>query len=100
MRYRSAISLGAPTGIVQISVDGGAVTVLVHRPAGTEASVQVSAAAVSLSADGTQYHGLGNQTWQTSGYDRATDAYRVEINGGESTVTIDTTSIQYTPAAG
>jgi hypothetical protein len=84
------ITLGTPTGTVPISVEGGALYVLVHRPLGTEASVQVSAGAVNLSADGTQYHGVGDETWQTSGYDQATNGYRVEINGGASTVTIDT----------
>jgi hypothetical protein len=88
------ITLGTPTGIVPISVEGGDLTVLVHRPAGTEASVRVSAGAVNLSADGTQYHGVGDETWQTSGYDHATDGYRVEVNGGASTVTMDTSATQ------
>jgi hypothetical protein len=91
---RDEISVGAPSGIVPITVDGGALTVQVHRPAGTQASVHISAGAVNLSADGRQYRGIGDQTWQTDGYDHATDAYRVEINGGASRVTMDTTSAQ------
>jgi cell wall-active antibiotic response 4TMS protein YvqF len=91
---RDEITLGAPTGIVPISVDGGALTVTVHRPAGTEASVQVSGGAVNLSADGRQYHGIGDQSWKTDGYDQAAAAYRVEVNGGASRVTMDTAGAQ------
>ena len=88
------ITLGTPVGIVPISVVGGDVYVLVHRPAGTEASVQVSAGAVNLSADGTQYHGVGDEAWQTSGYDHAANGYRVEVSGGASAVTMDTSGTQ------
>jgi Domain of unknown function (DUF5668) len=89
---RDEITLGAPAGIVPISVDGGALTVQMHRPVGTQASLHISAGAVNLSADGRQYHGIGDQAWQTDGYDHATDAYRVEVNGGASRVTMDTTT--------
>jgi Domain of unknown function (DUF5668) len=88
------ITLGTPIGIVPIRVDGGSLNVLVHRPVGTEASVQVSSGAVNLSADGRQFHGVGDESWQSSGYDHATDAYRVEVSGGASTVTMDTSSAQ------
>jgi hypothetical protein len=86
------ITLGAPIGIVPITIDGGALTVLAHRPAGTEASVRVSSGSVNLSADGRQYRGIGDEAWQSSGYDQATNAYRVEVSSGSSTVTMDTTS--------
>jgi hypothetical protein len=89
---REDITLGPPSGMVPITVDGGALTVHLHRPSGTQASVNVSGGAVSLSADGQQYHGFGDQSWQTSGYTSATDAYRVEVNGGACNVTMDTGS--------
>ncbi len=88
------ITLGTPAGIVPISIVGGDVNLLVHRPAGTEASVHVSAGAVNLSADGTQYHGVGDEAWQSSGYDQAGNGYRVEVSGGASTVTMDTSAAQ------
>jgi hypothetical protein len=47
---------------------------------------------VSLDADGRRLHGIGEETWQSTGYDGATDAYQVDVNGGASTVTVDTTS--------
>ena len=87
---REEITLGKPSGIVPITVNGGALTVHLHRPVGTAASVNVSGGAVNLDADGQPHRGIGNQNWQSAGYSGATDAYRVEINGGACTVTIDT----------
>ena len=89
---REDITLGLPKGIVPISVNGGAVTVHVHRPSGTAASAQVSGGAVNLTADGQQERGIGNRHWQSAGYDTATDAYRIEVDGGASTVTVDTSA--------
>lgn len=86
---REDITLGTPTGVVPITIDGGALTVRLHRPSETEASVQVSGGAVSLNADGRQYHGIGDQSWQSNGYGGAANAYRVEVNGGACTVSMD-----------
>jgi hypothetical protein len=87
---REDITLGKPTGIVPITVNGGALTVHLHRPAGTPASVKVSGGAVTLDADSQHYRGIGSQSWQSTGYEGAADAYRVEVNGGACTVGIDT----------
>jgi Domain of unknown function (DUF5668) len=87
---RTDITLGRPTGIVHISVDGGAISLHLHRPSGSQAFVHVSGGAVSLSADGRQLRGVGDESWQSNGYDAATDAYQVDVNGGASTVTLDT----------
>jgi hypothetical protein len=89
---RADITLGRPTGIVPISVDGGAITLHLHRPSGSEASVHVSGGAVSLDADGRQLHGVGDETWQSDRYTGAADAYQVEVSGGASTVTVDTSA--------
>ncbi len=89
---REDITLGRPSGVVPISVNGGALTVNLHRPAGVAASVTVSGGFVSLDADNEHRRGIGSQSWQSSGFDGATDAYRVEVNGGACTVSIDTTS--------
>ena len=86
---REKITLGKPSGVVPITVNGGALTVHVHRPAGIPASVTVSGGAVNLDADGQQHRGIGTQSWQSAGYAGAADAYRVEINGGACTVGID-----------
>jgi Domain of unknown function (DUF5668) len=87
---RTDITVGRPTGIVPISVDGGAVSLHLHRPSGSEALVHVSGGAVSLNADGRQLRGIGDESWQSNGYDGAADAYQVDVNGGASTVTVDT----------
>ena len=49
---REDITLGTPTGIVPININGAALTVHLHRPGTTDASVHVSGPAVSLVADG------------------------------------------------
>lgn len=86
---RDDITLGPPKGQVPVTINGGAHTVYVHRPAGTAASIHLSGGAVNLSADGHQQHGIGSLSWQTSGYDSASDSYRIEVNGGASNVTLD-----------
>jgi Domain of unknown function (DUF5668) len=87
---RTDITLGRPIGIVPINIDGGAISLHLHRPSGSEASLHISGGAVSLNADGRQLHGIGDESWQSNGYDGAADAYQVEINGGASSVTVDT----------
>ena len=87
---RTDLTLGRPTGIVRISVDGGAISLRMHRPSGSETYVHVSGGAVSLDADGRQFRGVGDETWQSNGYVGAADAYQVEVSGGASTVTVDT----------
>lgn len=88
---REDITLGKPSGVVPISINGGSLTVHLHRPAGTAASVRVSGGAVSLDADGQQHRGIGSQAWASAGAGSATDSYRIEVNGGACNVTIDAT---------
>jgi hypothetical protein len=84
------MTLGPPAGIVRVEVNGGALTVHVHRPSGTEASVQVSGGADSLNADGHSEHGIGDLKYESSGFSGAADGYRITVNGGACTVTLDT----------
>jgi Domain of unknown function (DUF5668) len=86
---REDITLAAPTGTVPITIDGGALTVHLHRPSGAGASVMVSGGAVSLDFDGHQSRGIGS-VQEASG--RGADMYRVEISGGACTVTMDATT--------
>jgi hypothetical protein len=83
------ITVGFPTGSVPITVDGGAVTVNVHRPKGVAASVAVSGGAVNLTFDGRRSHGVGTVTAQTSDYNSASDRYQIQVNGGAPNVTVD-----------
>ena len=86
---REDITLGTPTGVVPITINGGALTVNLHRPAGTGASVNVSGGAVSLTFDGHQSRGIG-EVGEASG--SSTDVYRVDVSGGACTVTMDPTA--------
>jgi hypothetical protein len=89
---REDITLGPAKGTIPITIDGGAVTARIHRPAGTQVSAQVSGGAVSLTGDGRRVGGIGNARWQSDGYGGAADAYKIEVNGGACTVTIDTST--------
>ena len=89
---REDLTLGAPSGIVPVDVNGGALTVHLHRPSGTEAAVDVSGGAVSLDADGRQQRGVGDLRYQSSGFGGASDGYRIRVSGGACTVTLDTTA--------
>jgi Domain of unknown function (DUF5668) len=85
----SDIILGPPSGIVPVTINGGAVTVHVHRPGGTPVSVAVSGGAVSLDADGKQTHSIGDANYQSPGFSGAADAYQIEVNCGACTVTLN-----------
>ncbi|HET7338178.1 MAG TPA: hypothetical protein VFK22_01405 [Candidatus Dormibacteraeota bacterium] len=89
---REDLTLGAPSGIVPVEVNGGALTVHVHRPSGAEASVDVSGGAISLDADGKTNHAVGNLRYESNGFAGASDAYRIKVSGGACTVTLDTGS--------
>jgi len=86
---KDEITLGAPAGVVPVTINGGALTVGIHRPSGTEASVVVAGGAVSLNADGKQTHGIGHASYDSPGLGGAMDAYRIEVAGGACTVTLD-----------
>ena len=83
---REDITLGSPSGVVPITINGGALTVNMHRPAGTGASVNVSGGAVSLIFDGHQNRAIGEVQ---EGTGSSTDTYRVQVSGGACTVTMD-----------
>jgi hypothetical protein len=83
---REDITLGPPSGAVPITINGGALTVHIHRPAGAGASVSVSGGAISLDFDGQQHHAIGSLHDELV---TGPDMYRVEVNGGACTVTVD-----------
>ena len=85
---RENITLGTPTGNVPVTINGGALTVDMHRPGGTAATVDVSGGAVSLDFDGHQQRAVGS----LSAGIQAGDMFSVRISGGACTVTMDTSS--------
>jgi hypothetical protein len=86
---REDITLGPPSGTVPITINGGALTVFVHRPSTAAASVNVSGGAVSLNFDGRQTRAVGTVTAQTGDYDSASDRYQIQVNGGACNVTVN-----------
>ena len=88
---REEITLGPPSGIVQVEINSGAVTAHIHRPSGTPVSLDVSGGAVNLTADGKVTHAFGSARYESS-FAGAADAYRIQVNGGACTVTLDTTT--------
>lgn len=87
---KQEITLGTPSGMVPVEINGGALTVHLHRPAGVGTSIEVSGGALSLDADGHSYRAVGHASYTSSG--SGADGYRIRVNGGASTVTLDTTA--------
>lgn len=88
---RDEITLGPPSGVVSVEINAGAVTATIHRPSGTPVSLAVSGGAVNLTADGKTTHAIGSANYESSGFAGASDGYRIQVNGGACTVTLDTT---------
>ena len=82
---RQDISLGTPKGHVPVTINGGALTVNLHRPSDTAAMVNVSGGLVSLDFDGQQHRAVGSISAGTE----AADMFSIRINGGACTVTMD-----------
>jgi hypothetical protein len=86
---RVDITLGKPAGIVPITVNGGALTLNLHRPPGAAASVMVSGGSVSLDFDKKHSRAFGSVG---QGTQIGPDMYKVEVSGGACTVTMDTSA--------
>ena len=82
---RQDISLGTPKGNVPVTINGGALTVNLHRPGDTAARVSVSGGAVSLDFDGQQHRAVGS----LNAGSEAADMFSIRTNGGACTVTMD-----------
>jgi hypothetical protein len=89
---RTELTLGEPSGIVPVTINGGSLNVHLHRPQGTGASVAIAGGALNLNADGRQMHAIGNLHFQSKDFATEGDGYRIEINGGACNVTLDTAS--------
>lgn len=84
------LSLPSPRGTVPVTVAGGASTWSVHLPAGVAAQLRVGGGASAATFDGTQHSGIsGGTTYQTDGYDSATDRYYLDAASGVSTILVD-----------
>jgi hypothetical protein len=83
---RDDITLGSPSGIVTIAIDGGSLTVHIHRPKSVGTLVDISGGAVSLDFDGQSYHAVGHVG---VGTDLGSDGYKINVNGGACNITVD-----------
>jgi class 3 adenylate cyclase len=89
------LTLARPAGPVQLWFRGGAREVTIHRPAGTAARVRVTGGSSGLTFDEQTYKAVaGEATWQTSGFDEATDRYDVAFSRGVRNVVVDTLELQ------
>lgn len=86
---RDELTLGTPTAVVPVNINGGSLTLRIHRPKGVPASVDVSGGAVNLDADGQSYHAIGHVGVSP---DLGSAGYRIEVNGGACNVTLDATA--------
>ena len=93
---RDDITLGEPSGTVPVQVNGGALTVNVHRPNGVPITVEVSGGAVSLTVDGSSQHAIGHLTYASSN-PSGVGSYSIRVNGGACTVTVDSSGSAPTP---
>jgi hypothetical protein len=84
------ITLGAATASTSIEINGGALTVHIHRPSASPVTVDVSGGAVNLTGDGKEMHGVGHLSYTSSDYSSGGNGYRIDISGGACTVTVDT----------
>jgi hypothetical protein len=80
------ITLGHPSGEVPVRINGGTLTVHLHRPPGIAASVKVSGGAVTLQFDGQRSGGIGTVSHSTGS---AEDMFNVNVSGGTCAVSMD-----------
>ncbi len=86
---REEIALGTPSGSVPVTINGGALTVHLHRPSDVAAQVNVSGGAVNLDFDGRHHSAVGTVSDSSSS---GSDMFNVQIDGGACTVTMDANS--------
>lgn len=85
------VTLPAPSGEVAIRVHGDASDLTLYRPAGVAARIQAVRGARYLALDDRYADAArDHETWQTPGYETATDRYDVAITGLARAVTLDT----------
>ena len=82
------VRLPAPSGTLPVQVSGGALHLLVTRPAGVETRVSLNGGASNLTVDGSRFNGLAHQgqAFASTGYAAATDKVDILISSGASDV--------------
>lgn len=81
--------LPKPSGNVTIRFTGGVRDITLKRPTGAEVRFAIKGGATHIRFD--KQHAVsigGGLSWQSSGFDKATDRYDIEIGGGATHITI------------
>ena len=82
-----SVQLPAPSGEVPIKFEGGATSVELGAPAGTQARIEVGGGASSLHVNGADSSSLGHELrYQSEGFPAAHDRYIVNASGGASSI--------------
>jgi DNA-binding MarR family transcriptional regulator len=85
------LTLPAPSGTVPVRISGGAHKVVLHRPAGSTARIQVLGGAHQLRFDAQHFSSVGGDVMlESGGFKTATDRYDIRFTGGASSLTVDT----------
>jgi DNA-binding MarR family transcriptional regulator len=83
------VCLPAPSGTVNVSLDGGVSRVQIQRPAGVAAQLRVHGGANRLDFDERRFGAIGGDAVLASPeWDAATDRYAFEIRGGASRLSV------------
>jgi len=84
------LTLPKPTGTVPVNLSGGAMHLVIQRPAGTPIRVSASGGASSVDVDGQHFGGLfqEGETFVSPDYSSATDRYDITIESGASSIGI------------
>jgi hypothetical protein len=83
------LKLSKPTGEVGINAEGGSVKVRLQIPPEAEARVTAKGGSIRLTVGGSRQSGLGDQTWQSPGFDTATDRYDASFSGGSVKIELE-----------
>jgi len=84
------LSLGVPSGVVRVSLHGGARDVLIQRPFGVAARLRVTGGYRSAMLDGTTAWSGGRI--ETQGAEAIPDRYDIELTGGADRVSVTVTA--------
>lgn len=78
------LRLNGPKGKTPLDFSGGAFSITVHVPAGTELQVTASGGANDVDIDGRRLSVFGQDTYTSPGYGAANDGYEITLSGGAS----------------
>lgn len=88
---RIELTLPQPDGMSAVGIDGGANTVIVHRPVGVAVRLRVRGGIAAVLLDGRRYTSQGGDTLlETPDDGGAATHYDIAFRGGANSLTVDT----------